>query len=64
MINWTKPNGMAITTNEMDVTIAYAEKLGWKRVKQTRKSKGNEDGDSGTSNKGFFAKNISAGFGS
>ena len=32
MINWMRPSGNPITTNEMEQTIAYAEKLGWVRV--------------------------------
>jgi hypothetical protein len=32
MINWMRPSGTPISTNEMEVTIAYAEKLGWKRI--------------------------------
>jgi len=39
MIDWIKPNGTTITTNELTATIAKAESMGWKRknaVKKTR----------------------------
>lgn len=30
-ITWTKPSGLTIETNDMEATVAYCEKLGWKR---------------------------------
>ena len=36
MINWMRPSGNPITTNEMDETIAYANKLGWVRVEDKK----------------------------
>ena len=63
MINWMRPSGTPISTNEMEVTIAYAEKLGWKRIakqavvtetatKRKRRTKAEmiADGDRSTSN--------------
>lgn len=31
-MKWTKPNGNVIETNDKPATIAYCEKLGWKRA--------------------------------
>lgn len=60
MINWIKPNGNKITTNDMAATVAYCESLNWKReVKRKRKVK--TDGDSSTSNKGDTARDFSQG---
>ena len=36
MINWMRPSGSPITTNEMDETIAYANKLGWVRIEDKK----------------------------
>lgn len=30
-INWVKPNGNTLETNDRQVTIDYLESLGWKR---------------------------------
>lgn len=40
-IKWTKPSGLKIVTNDMDVTVEYCESLGWKRDngKKQRKKK-------------------------
>lgn len=32
MIDWTKPNGTTITTNDREATVAYCHQLGWQRV--------------------------------
>jgi hypothetical protein len=31
LIEWIKPNKNTIKTNNLPATVAYAEKLGWKR---------------------------------
>jgi hypothetical protein len=36
MIEWTKPNGSNITTNEEKASIIEAEKLGWKRSNEVK----------------------------
>lgn len=30
-INWTKPSGLEVTTNDEKATIEYCESLGWER---------------------------------
>ena len=32
MIDWIKPSGAPITTNDQKETVAYCESLGWKRA--------------------------------
>ena len=32
MIDWIKPSGLEIKTNEDKATVAHCEKLGWERV--------------------------------
>ncbi len=39
MIDWTKPNGTTITTNELTATIAKAEAMGWKRKNVAKKTR-------------------------
>lgn len=39
MIDWTKPNGASITTNELTATIAKAEAMGWKRKEAVKKTR-------------------------
>ena len=34
MIEWIKPNGNKITTNEEKATVEYCESLGWERAKK------------------------------
>ena len=45
-IEWVKPNGTEITTNDREVTIIYVESLGWKRKKKKlgRKPKDKDNG--------------------
>jgi hypothetical protein len=35
---WVKPNGNEIETNDKPDTLAYCEKLGWKRKKVVKKA--------------------------
>ena len=37
-MKWTKPNGNTIETNDEPATIAYAEKLGWKKAGAKKKA--------------------------
>ena len=37
-MKWMRPSGNTIETNDSKETIAYAESLGWKQVKATRKA--------------------------
>ena len=30
-VNWTKPSGMEITTNDFKATVEHCERLGWQR---------------------------------
>ncbi len=31
-MDWIKPSGLPITTNDAEETVAYCEGLGWKRA--------------------------------
>ena len=48
-IEWEKPSGLKIKTNDLKETIAYCESLGWKPAKQKPgpkpKVKADERGD-------------------
>ena len=46
MINWIKPNGSSITTNDTEASISAAIDLGWKQASEAKK-----DGDSTTNSK-------------
>jgi len=35
MIEWKKPSGTKITTNECKATVEQAKALGWKRTRKT-----------------------------
>ena len=37
MIDWIKPSGLAIKTNEDKATVAHCEGMGWKRAKPASK---------------------------
>jgi hypothetical protein len=39
MIEWTRPTGTTITTNDDKRNIEVANKLGWKRVKLDKKER-------------------------
>ena len=59
-INWIRPTGTKITTNDLDAQITYCESLGWKReeaaapLKRKRRTKEEmaNGSESGSSNKG------------
>lgn len=46
MINWIKPNGSSITTNDTEASISTAVDLGWKQASEAKK-----DGNSTTDSK-------------
>lgn len=39
MINWIKPNGNEITTNDEKATVEYCKSLGWKLTVEEDKPK-------------------------
>ena len=39
MIEWEKPNGTKIKTNDHPANIEHAEELGWKRAKPEKAKK-------------------------
>ena len=68
-LEWIRPSGTLIFTNDSAETKAMAKKAGWRRSKdgvavtRTTKSKVAEDGDSSPSDQGLFATDIGTGFG-
>tara|TARA_R110000803_G_scaffold37861_3_gene81726 strand:- start:303 stop:569 length:267 start_codon:yes stop_codon:yes gene_type:complete len=43
MIDWIKPSGLAIKTNEDKATVAHCEGMGWKRAKPASKEFNHQD---------------------